>query len=482
VSARRIFQPISKDKSASGKKFRASGLLIGLGLGAVALLSATAGAILAVSLASTPLKQSQLSVEEAAVFNEEQTISYKNLNLPQLDRPVNILVLGTKVLTSDLDEKERPKEDPGYHALVNSFKGLSDTMLLLRFDPQKDKLTVLSIPRDTQARIKEHGLRKINEANYYGGPALSAETISELLGGVPIDRYIRVNVQGVEKLLDALGGVTLYVPKDMKYQDDSQHLYINLKKGEQHLDGEKAVQFLRFRYDAYGDISRVQRQQIFMRALIEQTLKPQTLLKISDILSVVQSNIDTNLTVEELVALSSFAGQTERSNVNMLMLPGGFSGDGRNEVSYWLPNQSRIEQMAVQHFDYTPDDYQEADATETNDEDLSSVSIAIQDSTDNPEAVQALVRRLQQEGYSQIYVSDRWQEPLKVSRIVAQMGDDGSAAAVRAKLGFGEVLVESTGAIASDITIQLGEDWQELQNSTVRHDNTEETNREVQLH
>ncbi|MCU0537863.1 MAG: LCP family protein, partial [Hydrococcus sp. Prado102] len=249
----------TQNKKTSGKKFRASWLLIGLGLTGVAMLSATAGAILAVSLSSTPLKQTNLSQTEEAVFNQEETISYKSLNLPQLSRPVNILVLGTKVLTSDLEEEERPKEDLGYHALVNSFKGLSDTMLLLRFDPQKETVTVLSIPRDTQAEIEGHGIRKVNEANYYGGPALAAESISKLLGGVPIDRYVRVNIQGVEKLIDALGGVTVYVPKDMKYQDDSQHLYINLKEGEQHLDGNKAIQFLRFRYDEFGDISRVQR-------------------------------------------------------------------------------------------------------------------------------------------------------------------------------------------------------------------------------
>jgi LCP family protein required for cell wall assembly len=462
VSAKKTYQPNPKTKNTNGKKFRASWLLAGLGLTGVALLSATAGAILAVSLSSTPLKQSKLSPEEAAVFSQEETISYKNLRLPELSRPVNILVLGVKVLTSDLEEP--PQEELGYHALVNSFQGLSDTMLLLRFDPANEKLTVLSIPRDTQAYIEEHGLKKINEANYYGGPALAAETVSELLGGITIDRYVRVNIQGVEKLIDALGGVTVYVPKDMKYQDDSQHLYINLKEGEQHLDGAQAVQFLRFRYDEFGDISRVQRQQTFMRALIEQALKPQTLLKIPDILSVVQSYIDTNFAVEELVALSGFAAQTKRSNVQLLLLPGMFSGDGRHEVSYWLPTRSRIETMVAQYFDHTPEDYS---ATETESEmaDPSRLRVAIQDSTDDPEAVQAMVSYLREAGYRRVYVSNRWREPLKVSRIVAQTGDDGGAAALRATLGFGEVLVESTGALASDITIQLGEDWRQKQAS-----------------
>jgi cell division protein FtsZ len=81
-------------------------------------------------------------------------------------------------------------------------------------------------------------------------------------------------VQAIEKLVDALGGVTVYVPKDMKYQDDSQHLYINLKEGKQHLDGDKTLQLLRFRKDNLGDIGRIQRQQMVTRALVEQALKP----------------------------------------------------------------------------------------------------------------------------------------------------------------------------------------------------------------
>jgi len=426
-------------------------LFISVGLTAVSLASAAAGAFLAVSLSATPLQQSSLTPEEEEVFSQNEAISYKSLQLPELSRPVNVLVLGTKVLTSEIDEK--PKEDLGYHALVNSFKGLSDTMVLVRFDPLSKKLRVLSIPRDTQASIR-YELRKINEANYYGGPALAAESVSKLLGGVEIDRYVRVNIQGVEKFIDALGGVDMYVPKDMKYTDHSQHLYIDLKEGEQHLDGEKAVAFLRFRYDRYGDIGRVQRQQMFMRALVEQALKPQTLLRIPEVLSIVSAYIDTNLTVEELLALSGFASQTKRSNVQMLMLPGRFSGDGKEEVSYWLPNRYQITTMVAEHFDHGEIN------VDTRSSNPSRLRIAIQDSTEDPEAVRRMVNHLMKAGYRRIFVGDPWNQTLDTTRILAQNGDDLGAATLRADLGMGEVLVESTGNLGSDITIVLGEDWQ----------------------
>jgi LCP family protein required for cell wall assembly len=427
------------------------------------MLSATAGALFAVSLSSTPLLQSKLTPDEEAVF-EDDSISRSSLRLPELTRPVNILVLGTKVLTSDLDEP--PEEDLGYHALVNSFDGLSDTMLLLRFDPEAEKLMVLSIPRDTY--VEGYSFRKINAANYYGGPALTARVASELLGGIGIDRYVRINVQGVEKLIDALGGVTVYVPKDMKYRDESQHLYIDLEQGEQHLNGDEVMQFLRFRYDRYGDVGRVQRQQILMRALTEQVLNPKTIGRLPKILSVIQSHIDTNLSVEELVALVGFGAKTERSDVQMLMVPGDFSGNGHTTAtSYWLPSHRRIQQMMAEYFDQGYVDYSERDS--------SYLRVAVQDSTDDPEALQGLIEQLQEEGYRNIYVDSNWSEPLEVTRIIAQQGDAESANLIRRDLGFGEVRVESTGNLNSDITIQLGEDWDRRRSSLRRRNQTDDS-------
>jgi LCP family protein required for cell wall assembly len=460
------YNPSKKKKSTKGERNskqmrKRSWLLIWLGLTGVATISATAGAMLAVSLStSTPLQQTLLSPEEEAVFNKEETISQNSLQIPKLNRPVNILVLGTKVLTSDVETPTEEKaETLGYHALVNSFEGNTDTMLLIRFDPSTNKLTALSIPRDTQVQIEGHGEQKINAANVHGGPALAAETVSELLGGIKIDRYITINVQGVEKLIDALGGVTVYVPKDIKYQDDSQHLYINLKQGEQYLNGEKALQLLRFRYDAYGDISRIQRQQMVMRALIEQALSPSIVVKIPNILSVVQTHIDTNLSVKELVALTGFAVGTEKSDIEMLMLPGSFNGDSSVKVSYWLPDHDKIDQMLAKNFGQTDTENNNGTLQET---DFNSLSIAIQNSTEDPEAATAMVDYLKKSGFGNVYISqEEGREKLTKTRIVAQKGDSESAGTLRDALGLGEVRTDTSGAIESDLTIQIGTDWQE---------------------
>ncbi len=406
------------------------------------------------AMTSTPLMQRKLSASEASVFSKGDQILGKggNLRLPGLTRPVNVLVLGVKVLTTDIANPPPNLTKLRYQALVNSFDGLTDTMLLLRFNPETRKISILSIPRDTKTEIPGHGVTKINAANVYGGPALTAKSISQLLGGVGIDRYVTINVQGVQALIDALGGVTVSVPKAMKYQDDSQHLYINLKAGKQHLNGEQALQMLRFRYEEYGDIGRIQRQQMVMRALMEQSLNPAIVARLPKILSVIQSYVDTNLSVEELVALVGYGSRTSRSDVQMLMLPGDFSSDGEYATSYWLPNYPQITSLMAQYFGVGAA-FSQAIAP-------SSVKVTLQNSTNRQQLAEALVSRLGQVGYTNVAKMDQpFHEPLRTTRIVAQQGDEESAKAIQQALGFGEVWIESTGDLASDVTIQLGQDW-----------------------
>ncbi|MBN3925118.1 LCP family protein [Nostoc sp. NMS4] len=426
-----------------------------VGMSGIAMVSATAGALLAVSLTSTPLQQAQLTPKDEAAFDSDR-ISGGVLRFSELTRPVNLLVMGMSVLPPDIQNPPEDTKNLKYLPQVNSFDGLSDVMLLVKFDPETKKINMLSIPRDTRTEIEGHGVKKINAANVDGGPALTARTVSNLLGGAGIDRYIRINVLGVAKLIDALGGVTVYVPKNMKYQDDSQHLYINLKAGKQHLNGDQALQLLRFRHDELGDIGRIQRQQMVIRALMDQTLNPATVAQLPKVLDVVKEHIDTNLTVEELVALMGFGVRTNRSNMQMLMLPGRFSEKGEFDASYWLPNKNGIAKLMAQHFGL--DSEQEQLATTTTDP--HSLRVAIQDSTGGDRSnLQPLIRALEKSGYRNVYIAKAWGEPLDVTHIVAQQGDGDSAESIRNTLGFGEVRVESTGNLGSDVSIQVGKDW-----------------------
>lgn len=426
-------------------------LWIGLGLTGVAMVSATAGALLAVSLASTPLLQQKLTPEEEAVFNNGDSFSNSHMRLPAVTRPVNILVLGMSVLPNDVRDAPTATKNLGFKPQVDSVEGLSDTMMLMRFNPETKKVVVLSIPRDTRIVMEKHGVQKINAANALGGPALAATEVSRLLDNAEIDRYVRINVLGVGKLIDALGGLNIYVPKDMKYTDESQHLFVNLKKGWQHLNGDQAMQLLRFRNDSSGDMGRIQRQQLVIRALMEQALNPTTIAHIPKLLSLLQSHIDTNLSIEELMALVGFASKIDKANVQGLIVPGDFNGNGRHEVSYWLPNSRHIKQLMAKYFDQGHSD---KEVVEPN-----RIRVSVQNGSQDPQAVPSLVKKLRLAGYHNVSIGDRLPEPLGVTQIVAQQGDADSAQAVYQSLGFGDVRVDTSGVLYSDVTIKLGQDW-----------------------
>jgi polyisoprenyl-teichoic acid--peptidoglycan teichoic acid transferase len=211
---------------------------------------------------------------------------------------------------------------------------------------------------------------------------------------------------------------------------------------------------LRFRYDSYGDIGRVQRQQMLMKALMQQALNPATLARVPQILSVIQANIDTNLTVEELMALVGFAAQDDRPTTQMLMVPGDFSQGEEFKASYWLPDQRKLDAMVAQYFGAAPT----VDAVPYRDlEPLPVFRIAVQDSTGKLDAA-ALLNRLSEAGYEGGFMDAPWSQPLAVTQIIAQQGDGETAQRIREALGFGEVEVESTGNLESNITIRVGQD------------------------
>jgi hypothetical protein len=269
----------------------------------------------------------------------------------------------------------------------------------------------------------------------------------------------------VEAMVDALGGVEVYVPQDMKYTDHTQHLYIDIKKGQQRLDGEKAIQFMRFRYDDLGDIGRIQRQQMLLRSLIEQSIGPMTLVRLPKILSVVQDYLDTNLSIEELVALLNFTKDIGHDNAQMLMLPGTFNTPATPvSPSYWLPDYDRIDTMVAEHFGRGQ---QNRDAWMA---DPSYANVAIQDTTGDPGAVQTFIGKLIDAGYRNVYDDYPWSKPLDVTQIIAQNGDIQMAENLRQKMGFGEILVESTGVLESDVTIRLGKDWLQRQQQNTKPD------------
>ena len=218
--------------------------------------------------------------------------------------------------------------------------GRSDTLMVLNLS--KDGASLLTIPRDTLVYIEKHGYQKINAAYAYGGAKLARETVEDFLG-IEIDHYVTINKSRFAEVIDAMGGVEVYVEREMKYEDpwdDDGGLYIDLKQGKQHLDGDTAIQFVRFRDDE-GDVGRVRRQQAFMRACADRLSEPSMLIKLPDLLSVAVKAIETDLSSREMLeAAGSLKNAEALDNIKTGVVPGWLQYiDG---VSYLIPNAERL--------------------------------------------------------------------------------------------------------------------------------------------
>ena len=207
----------------------------------------------------------------------------------------------------------------------------SDTMMLANFDPVTCKVNIMSIPRDTKVTI-ENKARKINYAFPHGGVELTVKTVSELLD-VNIKYYAFVDTAAFRDIINLLGGVNYYIPADMNYDDPTQNLHIHLKQGQQRLNGVQSEQFIRFRhpnkwnkeikqyYDG-SDLKRMEAQQNFLKELMKQKLNLQYLPKLNSIINVVFENIDTNLTLSEIIKMTGYVSKFKVENLTFIPMPG----------------------------------------------------------------------------------------------------------------------------------------------------------------
>jgi LCP family protein required for cell wall assembly len=242
---------------------------------------------------------------------------------------VNILIIGIDVT---LDDKRR---------VLNISR--SDSLIMTSFDPERRRIYALSVPRDTRAEIPGHGEDKINAAYAYGGPRLTIQTVERLLG-VKADFYVKLGPQSFTHLIDAVGGIDIDVEKDMKYTDTWGGFTIDLKKGYQHLDGQQATGYIRFRHDAMGDIGRVERQRKVMQVLLHQLKQPSTVLAAPKLLEAFSKNTQTDLTPVELMTLGLFVLRSGGSPLQESTLPGTFA------PSYWEPDLPKIRPMVADQF------------------------------------------------------------------------------------------------------------------------------------
>lgn len=267
---------------------------------------------------------------------------------------INVLLMGVDI--------------EGYH---------TDAMMLVSFDTTTKDVKMLSIPRDTRMYIGSR-YQKINAAYAIGGmtgnlagPEGTIEAVTRLTG-VPINYYIAFTFEAIEHLIDELGPIEFTIPDlygdgvGMNYTDPGQDLYIRLPPGDYELNGEQVVWLLRYRKnndpdtlkvtDSYldGDRGRVEMQQQFLQAVVDQKLNAGLIAKIPAIFKVLSNEIDTNFTVSDVISYAGYLSGFTSDKIDAFSLPGE-SNDEDYGSSYWIADMAAVQQMVREKFGYPAD-------------------------------------------------------------------------------------------------------------------------------
>lgn len=225
---------------------------------------------------------------------------------------------------------------------VDNGNGGADTNILVGFDAKGGSIHCVSIPRDSGFYVKGDS-HKINYAYNSGGMDLMAETVSSGLG-IPVDYTVQVDLNGFVQLIEAIGGVEFNVPIDMDYDDPYQDLSIHLKKGLQTLNGQNALNVVRFRHNndgtGYGneDLGRIATQQAFLKAVAKQTLQLSNIDKISEFVRIFNKNVKTDLSMGNMAWLGKEAINMGIDKITFSTLPGEWS----NGLSLYLLDHAAI--------------------------------------------------------------------------------------------------------------------------------------------
>lgn len=247
-------------------------------------------------------------------------------------RPINILIMGS-------DRRDEVPDDPGR----------SDTLMLMRLDPNTGSASLLSVPRDLWVEIPGYGSERINVAYMLDGPKGAIRTFKQLTG-LDIHYWMDINFLGFVRVVDYLRGV--YIDVDRRYYNPSGTGYaaIDIQPGYQLLKGRPALQFVRFRHDEYGDFGRMVRQQVFLHEVERQARRWQNWSRLPRIVKKVAQNTVSNIdTSGELIDLAKMLLTMDTSQVYKTHIVG--EATMIDEKSVLLPSEQEIKQAVNEFLD-----------------------------------------------------------------------------------------------------------------------------------
>lgn len=298
---------------------------------------------------------------------------------------------------------------------------LTDTIMVASYNPNTQKATLLSIPRDTYTGknpAKATSYEKINALyNRKHRPDETLEAVNEITG-LNIQYYVVVKTEALIKLVDVIGGITFDVPINMDYDDTSQNLHIHLKAGEQKLDGDKAEQLVRFRHnnngtsypEEYGDndTGRMRTQREFIMQVVKQTAKPENIFKLGEILDVAKQYVITNIDFNVAKDYIPYVVEFNTDNLLTAILPGTNTNKNTSATWIFIHDKAQTKQLIQELFidrdiQETQEDTIEGNTTEetTTSENVnqSDITIEVLNGSGSGSNLQKVVSELQGAGY-----------------------------------------------------------------------------------
>ncbi|MHB1391972.1 MAG: LCP family protein [Clostridia bacterium] len=372
------------------------------------------------------------------------------------------------------ENPELKPEDPKEEVIINTLvmgidEARSDTMILVSYNKENQKITLISIPRDTRVEIPRYGFDKINAAAAKKeGTALAMETVGNMLG-IPIHHYVKVTFKGAEKIIDILGGVKVNVPPDVDYEDPVQNLYIHLKPGLQVLNGKDAVKFARFR-SGYPDqdLGRIKAQQELIKAFIDKLTSPKVIPKVLSIVDAMSKCIKTNLENGDIAHYAVNIKDIKMENIKFYTLPGdvGF----KNKTSYFLYDEAKLKEMMEQIKTYlgVAGQTNETASSQTGDGQVAAeiekpieregIRVQVLNGSKKSGLAAQLKKELEDKGYSSIKIGDTKDMTYGYSRVIDRSGSKDKLQVVSQDLNINIVESDIDNTCGYDITIIIGKD------------------------
>lgn len=366
---------------------------------------------------------------------------------------------------------------------------LTDTIMVASYNPNTQKANLLSIPRDSYTgknTAKATASLKINALyNIEKTPEKTLKAVNEITG-LDIKYYVIVKTEALIQLVDAIGGVEFNVPIDMKYDDPTQDLHIDLKAGTQKLDGEKAEQVLRFRHSnpdkngvmstypsEYGndDFGRMRTQRDFISALLKQTLKPGNIFKLGEILEIAHKNVETNLELSYIKDYIPYAVEFNTDNLQTATLPGTTPDmKDTNNVSIFVINK-KLSTELIQSMFYVDSTEETEDNTINNSLNTTSNSISstttIKDDelkielingSGNTSKLEEAKTKLEEAGFT-VKKTGKTSTISKTVITNKKNATDEQLKNIKQVLNAGSISTNKQASSQVDITIVIGEDF-----------------------